>query len=86
MTHDIDMPWPDLMQQSGSTAQHYMGTAIADIDRMLGEGYAKKNPALIAAFMQTAALDFHAASISIAAQKIRDGLVRDWHNQQLSDA
>jgi len=54
------MPTPEvLMEQAMMTTRDYMNRAIQDIDNMFGEvGYAKKNPALVAGYMQTAAADF----------------------------
>jgi hypothetical protein len=60
-----------LVDQAPATAETYLRRAIEDIDNLLGEGYAKAHPELIAAYMQTAALDYGA---SIIAQQIRAGL------------
>lgn len=46
------------MEQAGWTADTYLGAAIKYIDKRFGKGYAKKNPQLVGAFMQTAAIDF----------------------------
>lgn len=46
-----------LMDQAGPTVGHWLSQSVHEIDRTFGEGYAKKNPALIAAFIQAAALD-----------------------------
>jgi hypothetical protein len=59
------------MRQAHMTAHDYMTHAIEDIDSMLGKGYAKDHPELIAAYMQTAATDFGAACV---AKEIRQGL------------
>jgi hypothetical protein len=48
----------EMMGQASRTANEYLIHAVDSIDRALGEGYAKKNPELIGAFMQAAALDF----------------------------
>jgi len=50
-----------LMKQAMMTAHDYMYDARYEIDKMFGEGYAAKNPALVAAYMQTAALDYAAS-------------------------
>jgi hypothetical protein len=50
----------DLMKQAMMTAHDYMSHARFDIDEMFGEGFARANPSLVAAYMQTAALDFAA--------------------------
>lgn len=46
------------MKQAAMTAHDYMLHAKEDIDKIFGEGFAAKNPSLVAAYMQTAALDF----------------------------
>jgi hypothetical protein len=51
------------------TAHDYLLHAVADIDEMLGRGYARQHPELIAAYMQTAAIDFGAAVIARAIQR-----------------
>jgi hypothetical protein len=58
-----------LMEQASWTSTSYMNDAVDSIDKKFGKGYAKKNPQLIGAFMQTAALDFLAMYL---AQEIRD--------------
>lgn len=45
------------MDQAGLTAGHWMKQSVEQIDGIFGDGYAKKNPALVAAFIQSAALD-----------------------------
>jgi hypothetical protein len=47
------------------TALDYMSQAIADIDGLLGKGYAKEHPELIAAYMQTVAAITRDASTEI---------------------
>ena len=37
------------------TAHDYLLAAVRDIDAIFGKGYAAKNPALVGAYMQTAA-------------------------------
>lgn len=48
-----------LLKQAPMTANEYMRKAIDAIDKEFGAGYAKGNPELVAAFMRTAAMDFH---------------------------
>ena len=50
-----------LMTQAWKTADEYLLRAIFCIDERLGEGSAKANPQLVAAFMQVAAQDFATA-------------------------
>lgn len=49
-----------LMGQAMMTAHDYMAHAVHDIDEIFGPGYAKAHPELVAAYMQTAAIDFAA--------------------------
>lgn len=72
-----------LMIQAGYTAEEYMKAAVDSIDGILGEGYAKKNPVLIAAFMQTAALDYQAASDLTGYQYIAES-VKEWVTEWVS--
>ncbi len=52
-----------LFSQASDAAESYMNRAVSSIDSRFGDGFAKKNPELIAAFMKTCASDF-AASIN----------------------
>jgi hypothetical protein len=45
------------MDQAGPTVGHWLHQSVEQIDGIFGEGYAKKNPALVAAFIQAAAAD-----------------------------
>lgn len=47
-----------LMRQASMTSAEYFNEAIKEIDTTFGVGYAKKNPALIGAFMTVAAQDY----------------------------
>ena len=59
-----------LFRQALMTAHDYMLKAIHDIDELLGKGYAKQHPELIAAYMQTAAIDFGTAIIARAIETL----------------
>jgi len=48
-----------------------MNHAKADIDKIFGDGFARANPTLVAAYMQTAALDFAA---SFGLQRISESI------------
>jgi|JI9StandDraft_2_1071091.scaffolds.fasta_scaffold165352_3 hypothetical protein len=48
----------ELMEQAHMTAYEYMRYAKMDVDAQFGPGYAEAHPELVAAYMQTAALDF----------------------------
>jgi hypothetical protein len=54
------------MRQAQMTADDYMRGAINYIDGQLGEGYAKKHPELIGAFMRTCAADYDTVLLSTA--------------------
>lgn len=51
------------MRQASLTAREYLRDGIAYIDEQLGEGYAENNPDLLAAFIRTAAQDYHTAMV-----------------------
>lgn len=48
----------ELMHKASLTAGQYFLDAVRCLDEKFGDGYAKANPALVAAFMATAASDF----------------------------
>jgi hypothetical protein len=60
----IEADYDTLLRQATMTAHDYMLHAVADIDKLLGKGYAKDHPELIAAYMQTAARDFGAGCLA----------------------
>ena len=61
----MNMTPDQLMRQAGTTALEYMIYAIDAIDECFGEGYAKKHPELVGAFMRTCAADFHTAVVHL---------------------
>lgn len=60
-----------LMRQAPITIAEYLSHAVKHIDEQFGDGYAKKNPELVGAFIQASALDFHTA-ITVKAAEERD--------------
>ncbi|KPV95155.1 hypothetical protein AN214_02807 [Pseudoalteromonas sp. P1-9] len=54
---DISASLETLFKQGSIAASEYMSDAIIEIDKQFGDGFAKKNPALVAAFMQAAISD-----------------------------
>lgn len=64
----------EVMRQASMTANDYMLDAKAMIDAAFGTDYAYEHPELVAAFMRTAAQDFHTAMMKVAAQDVRDVL------------
>jgi hypothetical protein len=71
MAESITANFHTLMRQASLTAADYMDAAVEQIDRKFGDGFSKRNPALVGAFMNASALDLAAA---IIAQQVRDGL------------
>jgi hypothetical protein len=75
---DITATPDTLMRQAHMTAHDYMMYAKADIDELFGAGYAAQHTDLVAAYMTTAAADFHTAisaqAISAAAAKIEQSI------------
>jgi hypothetical protein len=67
-----------LLEQAGWTAGGYLRQAVGEIDGVFGKGYAKANPTLVAAFMQTAAIDFATAvackSVGEAADAVAEAI------------
>lgn len=55
-----------LLRQASMTAMEYFDKAVSHIDKSFGEGYAKKHPELVAAFMQVAASDLNYAGLAKA--------------------
>lgn len=49
-----------IMEQAVLTAGEYLVAARRHIDAAFGEGYAERNPVLVAAFIQAAASDYAA--------------------------
>ena len=70
ITADADM----LLRQASMTAHDYLWDAVDLIDKQFGDGFAKKNPALVAEMVRAQSADFNTAILKIAAQDVRDGL------------
>ena len=62
MSDFITASFDTLLGQASDTASVYLGRAHREIDKEFGEGYAAKNPQLVAAFMQVASADMSAAT------------------------
>jgi hypothetical protein len=54
----ITADYTDLMRQAHYTAELYLCEAIKSIDGCFGEGYSKKYPQLVEAYMRSSILDF----------------------------
>jgi hypothetical protein len=64
----------ELLQQASMTAHDYLREAVKRIDGELGEGYARKNPGLVGAFMQAASLDMGSTTIAKVIGEAIEGL------------
>jgi hypothetical protein len=62
------------MKQAHMTADEYMIRGIQCIDKRLGAGYATKHPELLAAFMRSAAQDFHTVIVKAGLQDLCEAL------------
>ena len=75
-THRPTCSYHDAMEQATRTADRYLWKAIDMIDHQFGEGYAKKNPNLIAPLVQAQVDDFNntclMGSIWEVAEKINN--------------
>ncbi|MFY8352929.1 hypothetical protein AAEU29_20485 [Pseudoalteromonas sp. SSM20] len=75
---DISASLESLFKQGSIAASVYMSDAVVEIDKQFGEGFAEKNPALIAAFMQAAISDcganVQAKVIGEAIENVADAL------------
>jgi hypothetical protein len=60
----VELNETDLMRQACMTAHDYLLHGKSDIDERLGVGYAQVHPELLAAYMQTAALDYMAGFLA----------------------
>lgn len=67
---DVSASISTLQWQAPETVAAYMREAVKHIDNYFGDGYAKQNPALVAAFIQASAQDFHTAMMKVAAQDL----------------
>lgn len=59
-----------LFEHSIRNTEEYLKDAVLAIDAQFGEGYAKQNPMLVGAFIQTCAQDFHTRLMKVAAQDL----------------
>jgi glutamate-1-semialdehyde aminotransferase len=71
---DIDASYTALFDQAKGTVEEYMQRAARDLDSRFGEGYAKKNPVLMAAMIRAMSDDFTNAARSKALLAVADRL------------
>jgi hypothetical protein len=63
-----------LQFDSCEAAATYLRAAVESIDKVFGEGHAKKHPDLVAAFLATAAADFHSCKVTAEAKGVTGAL------------
>ncbi len=66
-----------LMRQAPMTAQTYLIDAIKSIDLAFGDGYAKKHPVLVSAYIQTCAIDFATGVLAGVVQDFAASVQRE---------
>lgn len=64
----------ELLQQASWTAADYLSGGIEAIDKKFGEGYAKKHPELLGAFMAAASRDLQTSLTVQALQEVARNL------------
>ena len=69
-------PSSDTVEQAADRTARHLAAAVAAIDARLGEGYAKDNPELVAAFLQSASIQSAVLSGEATVQ-IVDATVRE---------
>lgn len=70
----VELDAKALMDQATYTSQHYLYRAVRDIDVEFGVGYAKANPMLVSAYMQTCARDFQAMTLLKALENLAEAV------------
>lgn len=63
-----------LMRQAPMTVDLYLRKAVESIDEVFGAGYAKANPAVVAAFMQACSWDFATTMGSNSVDRLADAI------------
>ena len=63
-----------LMRQAPATADLYLRQVVTSIDDVFGDGYAKANPALVAAMVQACTVDFGAVMLSNSVDRLSDAI------------
>ena len=74
---EITASFSDIMRQGPMKMSLYLQAGIGYIDDELGEGFAKKTPTLLSAFILGAAID---VAVGILAQQTRIGLEHEAYN------
>lgn len=62
MSNRIDVSFQVLQEQSADAVDYYLDKAVHSIDGRFGEGFAQKNPDLVASLVASAISEFHSAA------------------------
>lgn len=62
------LPIDKSARYAGANVAAYLKVAIAEIDAVLGDGYAAKNPVLLAGFIQAMAVDREVSGVKQAIE------------------
>ena len=65
----------ELLHQAKGTAGDYLDAAVRHIDETFGDGYAKKHPELVAAWMKVASEDFVTSITLKISEQLGEGLL-----------
>lgn len=82
----ITASYDTLMRQASMTVEDYMSAAIRSIDKKFGEGYAKANPVLVAAYINGCTKDFGTSALIVAIQEATEVIAESLRNQALADS
>jgi hypothetical protein len=67
----IEKSFDELMREAPGTARYFLVSAIAEIDSVFEDGYAKEHPDLLAAFLNGSIKDFATgATLKVLEEKI----------------
>lgn len=69
----IDAGWVKLSEDSFDQSLLNFKKAIKVIDKEFGTGYARENPELISAFMQSSAIEYNGVIIAACLQQLNEG-------------
>lgn len=58
--------------KASDQATNWMRAAVRELDKRFGEGYAERNPALVAAMVQAASADQHFQGVNALASAVEE--------------
>lgn len=74
MPETITASWSKLSEDAFEQSKFNFSKSIDIIDEKFGKGYAKSNPILISAFMQSSAIEFNGTTIGACIQQLKEDL------------